>query len=315
MGVCWKLRLTASNKVDAEKLVAYAKELNNEFRLEPYSEETMDGLEFCADGFCFSEVKEDSINRFYEFLDRVVAHFPDMDMEYRQVGDDTHTSLYVNKGGKLEQYNPGTMYIYTENASDYGVMVELAEKALKEYGFVMRNADDAQKTISWGYEFDSECSKERCDAVIALISKAMPSVRLTCYSINDLILETDIERCCYALGGDFEWVEEPRFFYPLYVYDDELYTMSELVADPVGCYEKLLALTRSGEHNYAFELILALCDANLRAEFLSKLGAEDSPWILERVGNSFIAEWVDEIVKAGLITAEDVAQRRAEVEA
>ena len=68
-----------------------------------------------------------------------------MDMEYRQVGDDTHTSLYVNKGGKLEQYNPGTMYIYTENASDYGVMVELTEKALKEHGFVMRNADDAQK--------------------------------------------------------------------------------------------------------------------------------------------------------------------------
>ena len=110
-----------------------------------------------------------------------------MDMVYRQVVDDTHTSLYVNKGGKLEQYNPGTMYIYAEDASDYSVMVELAEKALKEYGFVMRNADDAQKTISWGYEFDSECSKERCDAVIASISKAMPSVRLTCYSINEKV--------------------------------------------------------------------------------------------------------------------------------
>lgn len=315
MGICWDLRLKTSNKDDAEKLVAYAKELNKEFHLEPYNEKSMDGLEFFEDGFCFSEVKEEPINRFHKFLDQVVAHFPNMDMQYTQVGDGTHCYMFVNKNGKLEQYNPGTMYIYTENASDYSVMVELAEKAFKEYGFVMRNADDAKKTISWGYEFDSECSKERCDAVIALISKAMPSVRLTCYSINDLILETDIERCCYASGGDFEWVEEPRFFYPLYVYDDELYTMSELVADPVGCYEKLLALTRSGEHNYAFELILALCDANLRAEFLSKLGAEDRPWILERVGNSFIAEWVDEIVKAGLITADDVAQRRAEVEA
>lgn len=312
MGVCWKLRLKASNKGDAEKLVAYAKELNNEFCLEPYSEETMDGLEFCADGFCFSEVKEDSINRFYEFLDRVVAHFPDMDMEYRQVGDDTHTSLFVNKNGQLERYTPGTMYIYTENATDYTALVGLAEKNLKEHGFVMGKVDDEQKTISWEYEFDNESSKEKCDAVIASISKAMPSTRLVCYCVDNLVLETDIERYCYVFGGDIEWVENPGFFYPLYGVD-ELYTMSELVSDPVGCYEKLLTVTRSVDHKYGFYLILALCDINLRAELISKLSEEDRTWILEKAGNSFVAEEVDEIVKVGLITAEDVAQRIAQM--
>lgn len=313
MGVCWKLRLTASNKDDAEMLIAYAKELNKEFCLEPYNEETMDGLEFFEDGFCFSEVKEEPIKRFDKFVDQVVAHFPDMDMRYMQLGDGSLYSLYVNRNGKLEQYTPGTMYMYTENAPDYAVMVGLAEKILKEHGFVIEGVNDTQKTIWWEYEFDNESSKEKCDAVITSISKAMPNTRLTCYNMNYLWQEPDIQKYCYAFDGNFEWVEEPRFFYPLCVYED-LYTMSELVADPVGCYEKLLALTRSGEHNYAFELILALCDANLRAEFISKLSEEDKSWILEEADNGFLTDAIEEIVKTGLITAEEVAERRAQEE-
>ena len=310
MGVCWKLRLKASNKGDAEKLVAYAKELNNEFCLEPYSEETMDGLEFCADGFCFSEVKEDSINRFYEFLDRVVAHFPDMDMEYRQVGDDTHTSLFVNKNGQLERYTPGTMYIYTENATDYTALVGLAEKNLKEHGFVMGKVDDEQKTISWEYEFDNESSKEKCDAVIASISKAMPSTRLVCYCVDNLVLERYIERYCYAFGGNFEWMKDSGVFSLLE--NEQLYSRPELVADPVGCYEKLLAFTRSGKDEYTYSLIKSLAsdDKNLRAEFLSKLKTEDRTWILERTYDEFLADGIEEIVKIGLITAEEATQRR-----
>ena len=310
MGICWDLRLKTSNKDDARKLVAYAKELNKEFHLEPYNEKSMDGLEFFEDGFCFSEVKEEPINRFHKFLDQVVAHFPNMDMQYTQVGDGTHCYMFVNKNGKLEQYTPGTMYIYTENATDYTALVGLAEKNLKEHGFVMGKVDDEQKTISWEYEFDNESSKEKCDAVIASISKAMPSTRLVCYCVDNLVLETDIERYCYVFGGDIEWVENPGFFYPLCDVD-ELYTMSELVSDPVGCYEKLLTVTRSVDYKYACYLILALCDINLRAEFISKLSEEDRTWILEKAGNSFVAEEIDEIVKVGLITAEDVATNSA----
>ena len=310
MGICWDLRLKTSNKDDAGKLVAYAKELNKEFCLEPYNEKSMDGLEFFEDGFCFSEVKEEPINRFHKFLDQVVAHFPNMDMQYTQVGDGTHCYMFVNKNGKLEQYNPGTMYMYVENASDYIVMVSLAEKILKEQRFVMVKVDGEQQTISWEYEFDNESSKEKCDAVISSISKAMPSTRLVCYCVDNLVLERYIERYCYAFGGNFKWMKDPGVFSLLE--NEQLYSRPELVADPVGCYEKLLAFTRSGNDEYTYSLINTLTsdDKNLRAEFLSKLKTEDRTWILERTYGEFLADGIEEIVKIGLITAEEAAQRR-----
>ena len=310
MGICWDLRLKTSNKDDAGKLVAYAKELNKEFRLEPYNEKSMDGLEFFEDGFCFSEVKEEPINRFHKFLDQVVAHFPNMDMQYTQVGDGTHCYMFVNKNGKLEQYNPGTMYMYVENASDYIVMVSLAEKILKEQRFVMEKVDAAQQAISWEYEFDNESSKEKCDAVISSISKAMPSTRLVCFCVDNLVLERYIERYCYAFGGNFKWMKDPGVFSLLE--NEQLYSRPELVADPGGCYEKLLAFTRSGNDEYTYSLINSLTsgDKNLRAEFLSKLKTEDRTWILERTYGEFLADGIEEIVKIGLITAEEAAQRR-----
>ena len=310
MGICWDLRLKTSNKDDAGRLVAYAKELNKEFCLEPYNEKSMDGLEFFEDGFCFSEVKEEPINRFHKFLDQIVAHFPNMDMQYTQVGDGTHCYMFVNKNGKLEQYNPGTMYMYVENASDYTVMVSLAEKILKEQRFVMEKVDAAQQAISWEYEFDNESSKEKCDAVISSISKAMPSTRLVCYCVDNLVLERYIERYCYAFGGNFKWMKDPGVFSLLE--NEQLYSRPELVADPVGCYEKLLAFTRSGNDEYTYSLINTLTsdDKNLRAEFLSKLKTEDRTWILERTYGEFLADGIEEIVKIGLITAEEAAQRR-----
>jgi hypothetical protein len=51
-------------------------------------------------------------------------------------------------------------------------------------------------------------------------------------------------------------------------------------------------------------------DKNLRAEFLSKLKTEDRTWILERAYDEFLADGIEEIVKIGLITAEEAAQRR-----
>ena len=310
MGICWDLRLKTSNKDDAGRLVAYAKELNKEFCLEPYNEKSMDGLEFFEDGFCFSEVKEEPINRFHKFLDQIVAHFPNMDMQYTQVGDGTHCYMFVNKNGKLEQYNPGTMYMYVENASDYIVMVSLAEKILKEQRFVMVKVDGEQQTISWEYEFDNESSKEKCDAVISSISKAMPSTRLVCFRVDNLVLERYIERYCYAFGGNFEWMKDSGVFSLLE--NEQLYSRPELVADPVGCYEKLLAFTRSGNDEYTYSLINSLRsgDKNLRAEFLSKLKTEDRTWILERTYDEFLADGIEEIVKIGLITAEEATQRR-----
>jgi hypothetical protein len=218
--------------------------------------------------------------------------------------------MFVNKNGKLEQYTPGTMYMYVENASDYTVMVSLAEKILKEQRFVMVKVDDEQQTISWEYEFDNESSKERCDAVISSISKAMPSTRLVCYCVDNLVLERYIERCCYAFGGNFEWMKDPGVFSLLE--NEQLYSRPELVADPVGCYEKLLAFTRSGNDEYTYSLINSLTsdDKNLRAEFLSKLKTEDRTWILERAYDEFLADGIEEIVKIGLITAEEAAQRR-----
>lgn len=314
MGVCWNLRLQVSNNDDAEKLIAYAKELNKEFRLEPYNEESMDGLEFYDDGFCFSEVREEKINRFHQFLDQVVAHFPDMEMEYTHI-DAFGQAMFVNKNGKLKQYTPGTMHIYTEDADDYTMLVCLAEQILKEHGFVMLMANDALKTVMWEYEFDSEYSEEKCDAVIASISKAMPSTRLTCYCScnNNVNLEFYVEKYCYAVAGDFEWVENPDFLCDLE--EEQLYTISELVADPIGCYEKVLAYTRSGDYKYADDLLLVLGSDNTPAEFISKLRTEDRAWILEKAGNRFFAEGIEKIVKTGLITAEEVAQRKAQKEA
>lgn len=312
MGVCWDLTLRASNKDDAEKVIAYARELNKEFQLEPYNEETMDGLEFLDNGFRFFEVHEEAISKFHDFLDQVVAHFPGMDLKYLQDGDGNFRSMYINKNGIIEPYEPGIMYIYTENDSDYDVLTVLAGKILKEHNFEI-GFDNDSKTISWEYELNEESNKAKCNAAIASISKAMPRVRLVCYAMNALCLEDDIERYCYAIDGEFEWKMAGTAFY--YLYTMGRFTWSELVADPVGSYKKMQKLARSRKEEYSYHLMHALNDLDSRAAFLSNLRREDREWILESAYDEELADVIEKIIQIGIITAEEVAQRKKEVEA
>ena len=312
MGVCWYLTLRASNKGDAEKLLAYAKDLNKEFQLEPYNEETMDGLEFLDDGFRFFEVHEEAISKFYDFIDQVVAHFPDMDLKYLQDGDGNFRSMYVNKNGILEPYELGIMYIYTENDSDYDVLTVLAGKILKEHNFEI-GFDNDPKTISWEFELNEESSKAKCNVAIASISEAMPNVRLVCYAMNALCLEDDIERYCYAINGEFEWKMAGTAFYCLY--DPEHFTWTELVADPIGAYKKIQRLARSRKEDYSYHLMHALNDLDSRAEFLSTLRREDRGWILESAYHEELSDVIEDIIQMGIITTEEVSQRKKEVEA
>ena len=59
----------------------------------------------------------------------------------------------------------------------------------------------------------------------------------------------------------------------------------------------------------------ALNDLDSRAAFLSNLRREDREWILESAYDEELADAIEKIIQIGIITAEEVAQRKKEVEA
>jgi hypothetical protein len=283
MAVIWKMTLVASNNDDAQKLIVYAKELNKEFKLKTYSGETMDGLEFLNDGFCFTDGLEGPIQQFHNFTDQVVAHFPAMNLKYTQIGDDgCHACINVNRNGVLVPYVPGQMYIYVANPNDYTTLKAHAEKILKEHKFVIALNDEDQ-TISWEYGFVDDDSKAACDTIIASLSKAMPNVKLVCFNDCSLWNEPDIEKYCYAIDGSFEWKSGgPSIYYLISeAVNSEMFTIPEAISDPMSCFEKMLNIARSGNSQCNFTLNEMLNDPENREIYLTKLTPEDKAWMEE----------------------------------
>jgi predicted house-cleaning noncanonical NTP pyrophosphatase (MazG superfamily) len=128
-----------------------------------------------------------------------------------------------------------------------------------------------------------------------------------------LCIEDYLERYCYSIDGEFEWKMAGTAFD--YLYDQEQFTWSELVADPVGSYKKMQQLARSRKEEYSYHLMHALSDLDTRAAFLSNIRKEDREWILESAYDEELADVIENIIQIGIITAEEVAQRKKEVEA
>ena len=96
--------MRAGNTNDAEKINAYAKELNNTYKFELTDEDGYGGLDFFDWGFGYGTAGPSDAMKFEEFIDKVVAHFPEMSLH-----------LYVSGDGACQQW---------EKVSKNGVLVD-----------------------------------------------------------------------------------------------------------------------------------------------------------------------------------------------
>ena len=87
MAVFWHLSLKASNESDAEKINAYAKELNNVYKFNLTDEDGYGGLAFFERGFAYGTAEPDNAERFNEFINKVVANFPELKLNFFGSGD------------------------------------------------------------------------------------------------------------------------------------------------------------------------------------------------------------------------------------
>ena len=107
MAVFWSLSLRAGNTDDAEKIKAYAKELNNVYKFDLADEDGYGGLTFFDHGFCYGTVEPDDARKFEEFIDKVVAHFPEMKLNFFGSGDGACQQWEkVSKNGVLVDFEP-----------------------------------------------------------------------------------------------------------------------------------------------------------------------------------------------------------------
>ena len=261
------MTLKASNEQDRERLAAFAKEVNEE-------------VQYTEDGLCRIEDEEDDerIGEFVEFARRAAARFPQMDLTLILGSKVIDSFMYVNNNGVLEQREPGIIRIYVEAPSDYEILKACAGQCLDAQGFVMRTNDDRQ-TISWECEYKDEAVKSRCDAAIAAISGAMPTVRLVCYTAGLLWPGDGVDDYCYATGGSFEWKPASPKWCHLISDDYEFYPISETVSDPLRTFEKMLETARSGNRICDYDLLMILADEEDHDLYWSRLRPEDAAWI------------------------------------
>ena len=115
MGVFWDFSLKASNESDAEKIKAYAKELNNVYKFDLTDEDGYGGLAFFEWGFGYGTVEPDDAKKFDEYINKVVAHFPEMSLHLFVSGDGAcYQWEKVSKNGVLVYLEPWQMNIHCE---------------------------------------------------------------------------------------------------------------------------------------------------------------------------------------------------------
>ena len=201
MGVFWELGLNASNESDAGKIKAYAKELNNAYKFPMADECKWGGLCFCDIGFNYGTTQPDNAERFEEFVERVVAHFPEMKLRFYVSGDGAEYQWdKISKNGVLVDYEPWHMNIHCDG-EHFKELLACADY-IAQQGFEVSD-DETECSLSWEYDRISET--EKCNSVLQHISKQLPLVELICYKNEWKDGAPEISEYCIMMNGDGEW--------------------------------------------------------------------------------------------------------------
>ena len=281
MGVFWELSLRAGNTSDAEKINTYAKELNNTYKFELTDEDGYGGLDFFDWGFGYGTVGPSDAMKFEEFIDKVVAHFPEMKLHFYGSGDSAcYQWEKMSKNGVLVEYEPWFMNIHCESEHFKELLSNIGH--IEQQGFNV-SVDETKCSLRWEYDLKSE--EKKCNTVLQHISKQLPGVEIICYK-NELKDNVPvISEYCIMNDGEGEWKEADWTMIDLGewciqgILEDKA-TIFDVIKDAGACFALLLEEVRKNYHYYY--CIKAIMNyAGSPISFMPYFKPQDKEWLMQ----------------------------------
>ncbi len=281
MSVLWSLSLRAKSSDETAKINEYAKELNQKYNFELYTEE-YGGLKFFDWGFRYEDIDSDKIKLAEEMIKEVVAHFPDMKLTFRWTGDGTCTQWeMISKNGVLVDVEPWLVCIHCEKES-FGELVANIP-FIKQRGFDVRCKED-EMYLCWEYDHMSE--EDLCNDTIVQLSKKM--AQTTIYSYKHIRMDNvnEIETFCVMKNGEGEWLVDLALEGLVYWESSWIW---DVIKKPEDCLEQLLDKARRGEDTEGPIFLTLSYSAEYEADssanrglehWLALFKSEDKQWLM-----------------------------------
>ena len=248
MSVLWSLSLRAENADETAKINEYAKELNQKYNFELYTEE-YGGLKFFDWGFRYEDIDSDKVKPAKEMIKEVVAHFPDMKLTYLWTGDGSciHWET-ISKNGVLVDVEPWQVWIHCEKESFGELLANIP--FIKQRGFDVRCNED-EMDLCWEYDHISE--EDLCNDTIVQLSKKMAQTNI--YSYKSIMMDNgrQIETFCVMKNGEGEWLvdwalEGLMFCWMVHCWVlERSFSFWDIIKKPEDCFEQLLDNERMSE--------------------------------------------------------------------
>ena len=286
MGVFWDLSLQASNTSDAEKINSYAKELNNIYKFELTDEDGYGGLEFFDLGFCYGTVGPSDAKKFDDFINKVVAHFPEMKLHLFVSGDGACCQWEkISKNGVLVDFEPWYMNIHCEDfkelLSNIGYIEQQGFKVLQ---------DETACSLLWKYDLKSE--DEKCHSTLQQISKLLPQAEIICYKNECKDNVPCISEYCTMKNGEGLWIEADCTMITLgdecaYGILNDKATIFDVIKDTGACFAQVLEEVRK-DPSQSWIVGFIISNAEKALDFMQYFKPEDKEW-LEQAKDNFCA--------------------------
>ena len=248
MSVLWSLSLRAKSADEAAKINEYAKELNQKYNFELYTEE-YGGLKFLDLGFRYEDIDSDKVKPAKEMIKEVVAYFPDMKLTYLWTGDGSSIHWEtISKNGVLVDVEPWQVWIHCEKESFGELLANIP--FIKQRGFDVR-CDEDKMELCWEYDHISE--EDLCNDTIVQLSKKMAET--TIYSYKSIMMDNgrQIETFCVMKNGEGEWLvdwalEGLVFCWMVHCWVlERSFSIWDIIKKPEDCFEQLLDNERMSE--------------------------------------------------------------------
>ena len=286
MGVFWDLTLRASNTSDAEKINAYAKELNNVYKFELTGEDGYGGLAFFDRGFGYGTVGPSDAKKFDDFINKVVAHFPEMKLHLFVSGDGACCQWEkISKNGVLVDFEPWQMNIHCEDfkelLSNIGYIEQQGFKVLQ---------DETACSLLWKYDLKSE--DEKCHSTLQQISKLLPQAEIICYKNEYKDNVPCISEYCTMRDGKGKWIEADSTMITLGnecvcgVMEGKA-TIFDVIKDTGACFAQVLEEVRK-DPSQSWIVGFIISNAEKALDFMQYFKSEDKEW-LEQAKDNFCA--------------------------
>ena len=288
MAVFWHLSLQASNTSDAEKINAYAKELNNVYKFELTGEDGYGGLEFFDLGFCYGTAGPSDAKKFDDFINKVVAHFPEMKLHLFVSGDGACQQWEkVSKNGVFVDFEPWYMHIHCEGEHFNELLSNIGY--IEQQGFKVLQ-DETACSLLWKYDLKNE--DEKCHSTLQHISKLLPQAEIICYKNECKDNVPCISEYSTMKNGEGQWIEADSTMITLgdecaYGILEDKATIFDVIKDAGACFAQVLEEVRK-DPSQSWIVGFIISNAEKALDFMQYFKPEDKKW-LEQAKDNFCA--------------------------